>query len=116
MKAFNLLYSYIFRKQGLLCYQGNIFRAEKDNCKNNNYTTSQIQTRSTKNTKKKDGVSDILSKVEQVHIDDRSHLTDSNNTRSRKEKVCFMLLLCQKIFSLIHHLKYIYQLIIGNFI
>lgn len=102
---------FFFRKQGLLCYQGNIFRAEKDNCKNNNYTTSQVQTRSTKNSKKKEnGVSDILSKVEQVHIDDRPHLTDSNNTRSRKEKVC-CILIDHSTFSVINLRQLFFKLL-----
>ncbi|GFT25297.1 dual specificity protein phosphatase CDC14AB [Trichonephila clavipes] len=71
-------------KQGLLCYQGNIFRAEKANCKNNNYTPTKILTRSSVRKKEVD-VSHILSKVDQIHLDDKSRTNDAAS-RSRKEK------------------------------
>ncbi|XP_054712759.1 dual specificity protein phosphatase CDC14AB-like [Uloborus diversus] len=71
-------------KQGLLCYQGNIFRADKANYKNNNYTSPRITTRSFAKTKE-ESISHILTKVDQIHINDRPHYSDGM-TRSRREK------------------------------
>ncbi|KAF8796946.1 Dual specificity protein phosphatase like protein [Argiope bruennichi] len=70
-------------KQGLLCYQGNIFRAEKANCKNNNFTPTRILTRSAR--KKDTDVSQIVSKVDQIRLDDKKGIIDISS-RSRKEK------------------------------
>ncbi|GIX90428.1 dual specificity protein phosphatase CDC14A [Caerostris extrusa] len=71
-------------KQGLLCYQGNIFRAEKANSKNNNYTPTKVQTRSSIRKRDTD-VSHILSKVDQIRLDDKSRSNDGSS-RSRREK------------------------------
>ncbi|XP_015917751.1 dual specificity protein phosphatase CDC14AB isoform X2 [Parasteatoda tepidariorum] len=71
-------------KQGLLCYQGNIFRAERANNKNNNYTPTRILTRSSVRRKDND-VSHILARVEHIRLEDRNRITESNS-RSRKEK------------------------------
>ncbi|GIY47782.1 dual specificity protein phosphatase CDC14A [Caerostris darwini] len=71
-------------KQGLLCYQGNIFRAEKANSKNNNYTPTKVQTRSSIRKRDTD-VSHILSKVDQIRLDDKTRSNDGSS-RSRREK------------------------------
>ncbi|GBN11493.1 Dual specificity protein phosphatase CDC14B [Araneus ventricosus] len=70
-------------EQGLLCYQGNIFRAEKANCKNNNFTPTRILTRAAR--KKDTDVSQIVSKVDQIRLDDKKGTIDVSS-RSRKEK------------------------------
>ncbi|KAG8185188.1 hypothetical protein JTE90_025861 [Oedothorax gibbosus] len=70
-------------KQGLLCYQGNIFRAEKAaNCKNNNFTPSKVSTRSSVRRRETE-VTQILSKVDQIRLEERPR---NSETRSRKEK------------------------------
>ncbi|KFM59265.1 Dual specificity protein phosphatase CDC14A, partial [Stegodyphus mimosarum] len=79
-------------KQGLLCYQGNIFRAEKANSKNNNYTPSRIVTRSSLR-RRDDGVAHILSKVDKIQLDDRLN-PNEGLSRSRKEKTSQNGILC----------------------